>query len=519
MAAPAKLVELLDELIPSFAQESYRQEIADLLWMSTDPSRSHRYYNESITLHSADLGKMFGRIRTFTDINRSEYGGRYFEVQRFSNFTGDPELDYTNGYKPRPWMRAVLDGYLEANQGAEFRDGRGQLKSLPLAIRPTDSRGNRIKRWGGVTTHNLIPANVENLRTMSDRFRLMIQAKKQGQLPKNYETIYGKKIDQLQSHLKEINTLIRQYDHFKGLPIQYVQSNTGRLYGVGVNLQTCKRQTRQAALAGLYDYDIEACHFAMLTQMASRFGAKCPAIDHYVANRSKIRNEIAAHLDLDYEQVKKAFSAMAYGARQSLDELDAIPEIIGSEAAGRLYKLDSYRSIKSDIQFATTQILNSHPLVKQRFINAIGKELMVFKGQTRVHHTKVKPHTQMSHLLQGLEAAVLEIAARTFSNKIVLLQHDGFTTSEPIDVVLLERTVEEQTGYRLKFDEEQVTMPDPDFAAHFLSINTKLEKPEKVNVHAGLEVFWQSLLRTVGTGVGDLLPPYPQPLNVIETPF
>ena len=518
MGAPAKLVELLDELIPSFAQEKYRLELADMLWMCTDPQRSHRYYSDSVTLHSTDLSKMFGRIKNFTNINRA-FNSRYFEVQRFSNFTGDPELDYTNGYKPRPWMRAVLDGYLEANQGVEFRDGRGQLWSVPLAIRPTDSRGNRLKRWNDVTVPNLIPASVKNLREMADRYELMIQAKKIRQLPAQYETNYGKEVERLQSHLKEVKTLIRQYEHFGGLPSQYVQSNTGRLYGVGVNLQSCKRQTRQAALVGLYDYDVEACHFAMLTQMALRYGLECPAIDHYVSNRSKIRNEIAVYLDLEYEQVKKVFSAMAYGARQSLNALDAIPKEIGFEAAERLYKLDAYRAIKSDIQLATTRILKSHPLVKQRFVNAIGKELMVFKDQTRVHHSKVKPHTKMSHLLQGLEAAILEIAVRTFPSKIVLLQHDGFTTIEPIDVGLLERTVEEQTGYRLKFDEEQVAMPDPDFTAQFLSINTKLNEPLKANIHAGLDAFWDSLLRTVGIGMDDLLPPYPLPLPQVQTPF
>ena len=62
-------------------------------------------------------------------------------------------------------------------------------------------------------------------------------------------------------------------------------------------------------------------------------------------------------------------------------------------------------------------------------------------------------------------------------------------------------------------------MPDPDFDAQFASFKTKLQKPEKVSIHAGLEVFWASLLRTVGTGLDDLLPPYPLPLPKEKTPF
>ena len=125
----------------------------------------------------------------------------------------------------------------------------------------------------------------------------------------------------------------------------------------------------------------------------------------------------------------------------------------------------------------------------------------------------------MSHLLQGVEAAVLEVAVRTFPSNIVLLQHDGFTTTGPIDLAVLHAAVKEQTGYVMKFEEDLITMPDPDFDTEFSSFKTKLKKPEKVSIHAGLEVFWASLLRTVGVGLGDLLPPHPLPLPQDQTPF
>jgi hypothetical protein len=518
MTVPVKIIEMLDELIPGFVGEKYKNSIAEMLWMSVDHENRHRYYENSITLHTKDLAKMFGRVSNFSDVNRSSVG-RYFQIRRFSNFTGDSEVDYTNGYEPRPWMRAVLNGYLEANIGAEFRDGRGQRYKLPMAIRSTDSRGNRIKRWQDVEVRNLIPANLANLRLMGDRIDLMIQANKQGQLPESYQKAYGKKIGQLQAHLDNTHTLIRQAEHFGGLPIQYVQSNTGRLYATGVNLQTCKRQIRHAALVGCYDYDIAACHFSILTQMAAKHGLKCTAIDAYVANKARIRLELSNLLDVDVYNVKRVLTAMAYGARQSLDPLDAIPKEIGNKAAERLYGLDLYQALKNDISKATDKILQGHPLVKQRFVNAISKELIVERKKQKVAAKDIKRHTKMAHLLQGVEAAVLEVAVRTFPSKIVLLQHDGFTTTDPIDLAALHAAVTEQTGYVLKFEEELITMPDPDFSAHFSSFKTKLKKPEKVNVHAGFEVFWASLLRTVGTGLDDLLPPYPLPLPKDQTPF
>ena len=518
MTVPAKLIEMLDELIPDFAGEEYKRSFAQMLWMAAGQEHSHRYYENAITLHSEDVYKMFKNAKNFFDGNRG-HNGRYFRVSRFSNFSGDPKLDYTNGYEPRPWMRAVLNGYLEANVGAEFRDGRGQRHKPPVSIRRTDSRGNRIKRWQDVEVRNLIPTDLVNLRLMADRIDLMLQANRQGQLPESYKRAYSKNMSQLQGYLNDTQTLIRQAEHFGGLPIQYVQSNTGRLYATGVNVQGCKLQIRHAALVGCYDYDIAACHFSILTQMAAKFGLKCNAIDDYIANKAQTRLDLSNMLGVEVDKVKTVLTAMAYGARQSLDPRDAIAKEIGQEAALHFYGLDLYKALKNDISKATDKILKAHPLVKQRFINSIGKELIVTRKKQKVALKDIERHTKMSHLLQGVEAAVLEVAARTFPSNIVLLQHDGFTTTGPIDLAVLHAAVKEQTDYDMKFEEDLVTMPDPDFDADFASIKTKLKKREKVNVHAGLQVFWGSLSRTVGVGLDDLLPPNPLPLDEVETPF
>lgn len=518
MSAPEKLIELLDELIPGFADEKYKRSLAEMLWFSVDHEHRHRYYEKSIALHTNEVEMMFGKVANFKNANRADLG-RYFFVHRFSNFTGDAKTDYTNGYEPRPWMKAVLDGYLDANRGAEFRDGRGQRHKPLLAIRSTDVRGNRIKRWQGVEICNLIPVNVSNLYSMAERYGVMIQANTEGKLAYSDETERAKNGVKLKGNLEEVKTLIRQAEHFGGLPIQYQQSNTGRLYATGVNLQNCKSETRHAALAGFYDYDIAACHFSIMTQMAAKFGLRCAVIDDYVNNKTQIRSELAEALGLEVGSIKKVLTAMAYGARQSLDPADAIPKEIGKENAERLYHLDLYKALKTDLAKATDTILNNHALVKQQFVNAIGKALIVTAKGKQLAAKDTKRHTRMSHLMQGVEAAVLEVAARAFPNQIVLLQHDGFTTSSPINLAALHAKVAELTGYSLKFEEDQIRMPKPSFDAQFLSIKTKLEEAPKVNIHAGSQAFWDSLSATVGVGRDELLPPYPLPLDGIETPF
>ena len=516
--APAELVNKLEELVPGFAEEKHKYAIATMLWMSTDMSRQHRIYPSSITLHTDEVKKLFGLVSNFKKINRLDYG-RYFQVHRFSNYTGDPNSDYTNGYEPRPWMRAILEGYLEEHIGQEFRDARGLRRTPPSAIRTSDVRGNRLIRWQGVNIPNLISVNIDNLKLMAHRVDLMHQAFRAKNLPKRFKLVYGDSDNQFRSLKHQIHTLLRQAFHFGGLPIQYIQSNTGRLYAHGINLQTCKRQIKQAALVGLYEYDIEACHLTILSQMAAKFGFQCPVIEVYVAQKAKIRTDLALALNVEKDAIKRVLNATAYGARKSVYPEDAIPKIIGSKKAEQLYKIDFYRDLKIDISKAVDVILLKHPLSKKRFVNVVGKELIAMKGKTKLEFEDINSATKMAHLVQGVEAQVLEIAVRTFPSQIVLLQHDGFATRKPIDFGKLQKAVEDQTGYLLKFEEEQITLPDPDFDAHFGFFNTKLDYAKKVNINNGLDDFWESLLITVGIGRGDLLPAFPLPLPEGEVDF
>jgi len=77
--------------------------------------------------------------------------------------------------------------------------------------------------------------------------------------------------------------------HEHCVPIQYQLHESGRLYAPGLNLQSCKRQVRQVALAGHWDADISACHFAIMAQMARQIGVDCPAINQYVDQKKNYK--------------------------------------------------------------------------------------------------------------------------------------------------------------------------------------------------------------------------------------
>lgn len=73
--------------------------------------------------------------------------------------------------------------------------------------------------------------------------------------------------------------------------------------------------------------------------------------------------------------------------------------------------------------------------------------------------TEGKPKV-MAHLLQGIEAKMLEIARETFPGKILLLQHDGFTCAAPVNIKLLEKAIMQRLGYQMEFSEERLQIPE-----------------------------------------------------------
>jgi hypothetical protein len=69
---------------------------------------------------------------------------------------------------------------------------------------------------------------------------------------------------------------------------RYCEIESGRVYAVTKpNLQNCYRVLREVAMAGLYDIDIENCHYSILAQMAASHGYQCTEINDYLANKER----------------------------------------------------------------------------------------------------------------------------------------------------------------------------------------------------------------------------------------
>jgi hypothetical protein len=514
---PRCLLKILNEHIPGFKDEKYAFEIAWMLWSVTDPMRQHRNYPNALWLGTDELRAMFGEVKNFKNANRDPRC-RYFSILRHRNNTLSRHDAFTNGYEPVAWMQKALDLAILSGETGDLVDKRGRSQTVPsLAIRSTDTRGHALVRWRGVNVPSIIPVNTENLERLLEKWTLILSLRND---PPAFNSIlerYALREQALARAQLQTQLLITQSQntrHPGKIYIRYVLHDSGRLYAEGLNLQSCKREIRQAALAGLWDIDISTCHFTIMAQMATRFGYHCAAMEAYIANKTAVRRKIAADIGISPSTAKRVINAIGYGARESTSPENAIPELIGKDRAKALYSHKLYRDLKGDVDAATEIILCNQSYKGGRLSNLANRAISVLTDTGK----PAKKPTLMAHLLQGVEAAALEAAVRACPGKVVLLQHDGFTAYEPIDPELLRSAVLQFTGFDLIFDVEKIEMPLEDLALKS-SFNKKFEEPSKPRTDADFEAFWPVKSGTIAFSSDDVPPVFPLPLPNVELPF
>lgn len=244
----------------------------------------------------------------------------------------------------------------------------------------------------------------------------------------------------------------------------YHETKSGRLVADGVlNLQSCHREVRKAALPGHYDYDVECCHYAFLANLAKRpseahpNGFETPHIDAYVADKRKLRNEVTMSIGGRGHEAdaKKVLTSLIYGAPLSASLQASIAVTVGQKAAERLCKLEPLAKLYDEMKGARKAVFALYRGEVERtgkLTNAAGRRI-VAKDE--------KANTLLSHILQGEESEVLKVAIAYASEHIVLLAHDGFVTVQPIDTNELEARIRKQTGHNLSIAGEQFAPAGP----------------------------------------------------------
>lgn len=455
-------VKWLKQKLPHFTelrQENQLMLAYYIFWCPKWPYK-HKIYTDQASFHYHQLAVDFGRGE-FVKINDL--------LQVFDVSDYDKIGETSRGYELKPAVAAIRTEYLEVVGGPlteQIRISGTYQRTIPKSLASKDSSGNTRKAFRGAQPRGLIPID----RSGVVYFRDLLIMRPQPKYLK-YESKYL--IEECSLLLKESNTKLAG---FGNIMIRYFEIGSGRLYAVGGSLQTSPRVVRFAALAGKYDYDFENCHFTIFDQMAAHNGYVCENIRYYLAHKAMIRQELAEYLGATIPEVKACLLALMYGASINPYPAAAIPEILGNpkgnkpvptgdkkadmkaltawnpvgkEKAKRLYSHKYFSSLTKDVNQAGPIIIESHPLSRASYKNALGKFISEDTARRKI----------LAHLIQGVEALALQVCLGLYDEEILLLLHDGFVSDKQLDPQLMEAAILEETGYILEMSEEVLEAP------------------------------------------------------------
>ena len=438
-----------------------------------------------------ELERKFGRNK-FKTINEKL---DIFLVQQ--DFIGREEWSKVNSYtKAYQLTDKVTDLRAKFLASATRRitnllteDGNIQRTAPKQAIeaKRKQKNGKLVTRagWHGDPVEACVPVNQDKLKKLALTLEAKLYANEYGFQP---DLHHSNDIDlkYLRQLLEETQTVIQLSRNtvVPGCVIhRYAQTDSGRLYASHVNLQNAYRPVRQAALHGLYDYDIENCHYSILDQMAAKHGHTCTSIRHYLDNRKSVRDTLAKEFSIKPKQVKVALLALVYGAAFSEKPSSALPKILGSvETAIAFYNHPLFGALGDDIRAARHAILkgpHSQKVFRGNITNMRGLQMAV-KGHA--------DRQLLAHLLQGVESMALEAAHNLYASDIVLLQHDGFTAkSSQLNIKAIEEAIFQATSYRLAIapPEQILVTLDAAFDDH-QAVSIPNRNLLQANAHAGL---------------------------------
>lgn len=458
----------LQKTIPGFKREtgSCQHALARMVWMGRTKRRRHPKFEDAMSFGYEELEEWFGRGQ-FNGVNDRL---KFFRVAENWHFklSGSVRTDanFTKGYWFTDLAQASREIYFNRRWHKETRMLfiEGEIlkvqKTLPAAFASTDTKGKaaRISKAAkGSKELRHVPVDLDTLGRLRKWLMAIRREWLAGRAPHDLATQYPSLvvIERLYELTSQVIRLAKTNVAGHGyIAQQYTESPSGRWYANEVNLQNSASLIKEAALAGLWEYDFSNCHFDIIRQMADPH-YKCKAIADYLADKKRTRQAIADQAGISVDQAKVCLLAVMYGARASTWHENAIPEQIGKEAADRLYKVELFKGIFKDVARARAVILKKWPRTANGSLtNAYGKA---------ISGTATKAQ-QLAHLIQGAEAKALMVAIDMHPNDLVLLQHDGFVATRKLYAPDIIKAVFQETGYLLELEESMIQVnPDRQF--------------------------------------------------------
>jgi len=242
---------------------------------------------------------------------------------------------------------------------------------------------------------------------------------------------------------------------YGNIPSGYIEHQSGRLYAATYpHLQNVPRELKRVALAGCWEYDFANCHYSLFHQMAGEEGYEATNIQHYIDNKAEVRQQVAEDVGLTVNQVKEALLALIYGASTRKGEANpyfsknTLLNICGWNKEKHLVLLNHplFHGLSRDLEKGRDLITAAAPRSRGGIKNLMGKYTDRSNRKSQV----------LAHLLQGAEAWCLNTILRHYGEQIILLQHDGWNTTNRLDVGEMELVVARDTGFEIRIEEEHL---------------------------------------------------------------
>ena len=441
-------------------------QLCDMVNKSQHPRYKHKRHEGATAFWYKEITSRFGRGR-FDKINST---AKIFDV----SLNWSKEKGETRAYKPSRNTENALSWYHKLVLRAE-RQEQGQLvahtgrtlRTPPAPIASKAINGHTAKNCTDAPIQSFTPINTPNLRRYIKALETIIKQHEdpdytQGELFADQPgmTLTDRDIGKIRYRtrfaVRVIGDSYIDLHQDTVLLHQYVEHSTGRLYARGsINLQTVPREIRQTALTGFYDYDMENCHYALFDQLAAKAEYQTTAITNYLVNKKAIRAELANATARPLKAIKQCLIAIMYGTRKTAFASEyhtaALPDYLGEDAAHKFIHHPFVEALFEDVRAGSKAIIEHQAKTnRHNFTNAMGYTIS----------SNEDPKKIIAHLLQGLEAKILEIARIDQGMNIILLQHDGFTCHQKINRKRLSGLVRDQIGYEIAFSEELLQVPE-----------------------------------------------------------
>lgn len=241
------------------------------------------------------------------------------------------------------------------------------------------------------------------------------------------------------------------------LPQLIKESEFGRQFLQGINLQTASKEVRHACLGRCYEYDIDASVFSWKLDLAHKidqqrsFPATLDYLDFKDSIRRRLANDIFENIGSEEWRmsiIKRAITAISFGAR-STNAIwmgkngewckTSLRDIIMDGNRLERFLKDTWVKEFTQEQTAITDLIFSQVRTEPEIANQ--KILRSEKGSLSKNKT-------ISWLYQQNERVIIEhLMSVAESSQVLLLCHDAFYTRHPARLVDLREYMRTQNSY------------------------------------------------------------------------